>query len=178
MGREARLTSEPDLQAIIQEIQSGARLDYGGELERRKRRQLLDRIERLEEMLSQLTSAHGGIGHNKPPFEVEVGDPAEQIAAIGTVPATVKQELAKPEPDALEVARSALWLQRFGRWLAGKGDTSADEFAKAFGKSFGDWLGKAAVVTVAGGGLAGLVAAIYGVIHAATQWLVTVIWGL
>ncbi len=43
--------------------------------------------------------------------------------------------------------------RQLGRWLAGKGDTVAEEFAKAFGKSLGTSAGVGLVALLIGGAI-------------------------
>lgn len=133
---------EPDLDALMEELKAGRPVLTGSPVEQRRRREILARIEELENELSQLAPDHGGMGHNRPPQDAAV------IAAIAQSAATLRIELAKDEPDVVEVASSGSALRNAGSWLAGKADAFAEEFAKSLGKSLGDAVGKAAGVAV------------------------------
>lgn len=159
---------EPDLQPIIDTLDSGATLTFGEDYERRERQELLGSIERLEEELARFRPVHGGIGHNQPPRDPDKLARAELFELIREGAAAIRTELIKEAPDALIIARSASGLQKIGRWLAGKANTAADSFSKA--------IGTAAAVAVAAG-LSGLSGPIGELVHAAATWLQRVVWG-
>jgi hypothetical protein len=177
---------EPDFDEFVRRLEAGTEPSYGSTLERQERQELIDRIAALEEKLAELTPDYGGIGHNRPPPDSEEAAEgnAEPTAIAAQLPAVVnestsiiKGEVAKESPNAIAVARAGGRLQALWRWLGGKADAAADEFAKAFGKALGDWSGKAVVIAAAAGTLGGVWSALHGVIHAAAQWLQTVTWG-
>ena len=162
---------EPDLEGIIRDLEAGLRPSFGSEAEQQQRQELLARIAALENELAGLRPDHGGMGHNNPP-EDEIGAAASELAdTVAEITEAIKGEVPKDDPDALAVARSASRLQRIARWLAGKGETSAEEFARAFGKSLGAAAGVALVGVV-------LAPAIYAVVRAAARWLAFVTLGL
>lgn len=165
LDEEITRDAQQYLESTIRRLENGAQPRYGSPSELRERQKLLAEIAQLKEELERLRPHHGGIGHNQPP-----PDQRETIANSGIVEWAVEKaeiieiQIAKETPDALEIARSAHWLQQFTHWLAGKADTFADEFARAFGRS----LGKSAGVAVAAGGL---ILALHGVLRSAGDWL-------
>jgi hypothetical protein len=161
---------EPDFEHIIADLEIGISPTYGSEVEKQQREDLLAHIAALENELASLRPEHGGMGHNRPPADEETEAAAEIAGAILADTDAIKNEIAKVEPDALTVAKSASRLQRSLRWLAGKGETAAEEFAKAFGKAAGTAAG-ALVVTLVG-------AAVLGMLGLVADWLGFVTWGL
>lgn len=143
-GEPLTVSVESDLDVFMDELRAGRPALIGSLVEQRRRREILARIEELENELSQLAPDHGGMGHNNPPQDGEAeAQDAAVIATVAEVTTALRIELAKEEPDVIEVAKSGSVLRNVGSWLAGKGDTFADEFAKSLGKSLGDAVGKA-----------------------------------
>lgn len=158
---------EPDLDAIIRSLEGGLKPSYGGNGEVERRRDLLARLDRLRQALTAVTPTHGGLGHNNPPAEEDT----PQVNAIIEVRAAsdvIREELNKPEPDALAVAHATSRLKTSLSWFAKKMDVAAESFAKAIG----DTTGKA-VVAVAGASLVSppFRTLIVDVVNYASQWL-------
>jgi len=86
-----------------------------------------------------------GIGHNQPPpeFALTEVERAETLAAIDAV----RQEAVSPTPSTSRLRTAGQTIARVAgkvaKWIGGKADAAADEFAKT--------LGKAAGVAVVGG---------------------------
>jgi hypothetical protein len=135
------------LEDIIERLKSGAKPSYGDGFEVEQRRAIQNRLEELRVSLSQVTPAHGGMGHNRPPPD-EDSPQAVVVVEIRDAEETIRNELAKPQPNALSVANATLLLKSALGWLGKKIDAAADGFAQAFGKT----LGVAAATTVAAGG--------------------------
>lgn len=78
-----------------------------------------------------------GIGHNQPPldFAITKADKAEALAAI----AAVRQEAVRPSPSNSRLRAAGQTIARVAgkvaKWISGKADKAADEFAKALGKA-------------------------------------------
>lgn len=126
----------------IQEIASeGPGAGLGGEKEKAARDAVLEQIAALKDDLPKPAS-HGGIGHNHPPQEFELqGEELEEAAESLD---KIEAELASDEPNVEAVAQKASFLRKAVGWVAGKIDTTVDEFCKSFGKT----LGAAAAVAV------------------------------
>lgn len=80
-----------------------------------------------------------GIGHNQPPaeFAITENDRAETLAAI----ATVRQETVSASPSTSRLRAAGQTIARVAgkvaKWIGGKADAAADEFAKTVGKAAG-----------------------------------------
>ena len=80
-----------------------------------------------------------GIGHNQPPVEFAIteSDRAEALTAI----ATVRQQAVSAAPSASRLRDAGQTIARVAgkvaRWIGGKADAAADEFAKTVGKAAG-----------------------------------------
>lgn len=143
-GDPLTVSVEPDLDVLMEELSAGRPALMGSPVEQRHRSEILARIEELQNELSQFAPDHGGMGHNNPPQDEEAeAQDAAVITTVAEATTALRIELAKEEPDVIEVAKSGLVLRNVGSWLAGKGDAFADEFAKSLGKSLGDAVGKA-----------------------------------
>lgn len=135
------------LEDIIDRLKSGAKPSYGDGYEIEQRRAIQDRLESLRALLAQVTPAHGGMGHNRPPPD-EDSPQAIVVIEIKDAEETIRNELARPEPNALSVANATLRLKSALGWLGKKIDAAADSFVQAFGKT----LGVAAGTAVTAGG--------------------------
>jgi len=85
-------------------------------------------------VLTKAAPAHGGIGHNKPP----IADDTSQDVALqeaGDAQKTISTEVAKSEPNALEVANATSRLSKVLGWLHRKLDKVADSFATTTGNA-------------------------------------------
>lgn len=159
---------EPDLDKFIERLIEGAQPTYGSRAEVQVREEMAAEIRRLQRELDRLRPAHGGIGHNRPPADLPDAPESEIIVAIAQDAATIDAEVQNANPNALNVATSARRLQRIARWLSGKGDIFAEEFARAFGRS----LGKYGAAAISAGGL---LLMLQGVVRSAGQWLQSVL---
>ena len=121
--REQEEQDEPaeqdTLPQIIERLQAGVKPSYGDAFEVAQRRALLEKLDQFRSALQQITPSHGGLGHNNPPPD-EDGLP--DLQEIREVTQTIQQEVAKPEPDALQVATSTSRLKKLADLLvAGAG---------------------------------------------------------
>lgn len=164
--------SEPQpetLEEIIERLKSGATPSYGDGFEIEQRRIIQDRLEKLRATLAQVTPAHGGIGHNRPPPD-EDSPQAAIIIEIKGAEDVIRDELAKPQPDASSVAKAALLLKSALGWFGKKIDAAADGFAQAFGKT----LGVAAAGAITAGGallIPPLMTLLADIVDHVTRWL-------
>lgn len=159
----------PDLDELTEALEAGRPSLTGNPADLRRREQLIGQIAAMKEQLAALRPQHGGVGHNNPPPDEEG---AETSSVLDIVEETVDHlgiELAKEDPDAVQVGRAGRTLRNAGHWLGGKGDLFAEEFAKAFGKSLGESAGKAFAIA----GLLTLLGTL--VTHVAT-WLQAISW--
>ena len=114
--------------------------------------QLIIAVENAERALQAVpvgnsaeTVAGVGIGHNQPPAEFAITevDRAETFAAL----AIVRQDVMSPLPSTGRIRAAAQTIARVAskvaKWISGKADIAADEFAKTVGKAVG-------VVTIGG----------------------------
>lgn len=80
-----------------------------------------------------------GIGHNQPPaeFTITEDDRAETLAAI----AVVRQEVVSASPSTSRLRAAGKTIARVAgkvaKWIGGKADVAAEEFAKTVGKAAG-----------------------------------------
>lgn len=80
-----------------------------------------------------------GIGHNQPPaeFAITEGDRAETLAAI----AVVRRETVSASPSTSRLRAAGQTIARaagkVAKWIGGKTDAAAEEFAKTIGKAAG-----------------------------------------
>lgn len=124
------------------------------------RREMLDRLNRLEQMIAPLVAQVGMIGHNGPPGPIE--DPAlperepnpeeppltvRDILAVADAIRDIRNEAAAKTPDLAVVEAGRGILARAGGYLLRLCDTAAHEGAKEFGK----WAGRAAAAGVVAG---------------------------
>lgn len=149
-------------------IRESMRPSYGSTEERTFRSDLLDRIGALEAELAKLKPAHGGMGHNNPPEEIET--PSDLIREVKEATTQIREELAQPEPDAGNVLTATKTLNAVVGWVA----TKLNNFVDATVKSAGDTTGKLLAPFIMLGGAAlwvtvtTLLAAVVG---KATGWL-------
>jgi hypothetical protein len=131
---------EVDLDAIVASLEGGLLPRYGDQGDIQRRREVLAPLKRLREALTP-PPPYAGIGHNQPPDdEISISDeppPASLVAQIRDAGDVVQHELAKPQPDALNVARATLRLKTYLGWFAKKIDVAAESFAKEFGGAVG-----------------------------------------
>lgn len=119
---EARAEFEPpELDEIIRALEDGARPHLGDAYEHQGRLVILERVDRLEELLTSLTAGTStpGIGHNNPPTGQNVGLTIDVTVAVEMKEAAgaIRAELAKPAPDTLEVARQTSRLKKLSGLL-------------------------------------------------------------
>lgn len=80
-----------------------------------------------------------GIGHNQPPaeFAITEDDRIKTLAAI----ATVRQQVVSASPSVSRLRDAGQTIARVAgkvaKWIGGKADAAADEFAKTVGKAAG-----------------------------------------
>lgn len=163
---------DPDLDDIIEELEAGAEV-HPDEPGSALRASVLERLDALEAAVAEL--GHGGMGHNRPPEGLEDVEPIppQQLDEIAKDIALIREEIAKPQPDTLGVARRARDFREVGKWLAAKLDLAADEAAKVIGKGVGGAI-------LVGGGIAlgigwhAIAARLAEAAHAIAVWAATV----
>jgi hypothetical protein len=165
---ETRLQSET-LDQIIDRLKSGVKPTYGDDYELEQRRAVRERLDKVKSLLAQVTPAHGGIGHNRPPPDSD-SPQAVVIVELRDAEETINRELTEREPNALEVANATLRLQSALGWFAKKFDLAADSFAKGFGKTLGV-VAATAAVAAAGLKIPSLAHLLAEIIQYVTQWL-------
>ncbi len=159
---------QPDIESIIAALQRAETARYGDVEEKRQRQEILDRLEQLERLLPR--QAHGGIGHNNPPSE-EGGLGSDLVPDIREASAIIREELVKPEPNALEVAKATSRLSAALSWIGKKLDVAIESFSKEVGST----TGKAVGVVLGAYGVDKFAPTIgttlRHVVESATQWL-------
>jgi hypothetical protein len=123
-GQETTAQSE-SLEQIIDRLHSGVKPTYGDGYELEQRQAILERLNSLKSALAQMTPAHGGIGHNRPPPDDD-SPQALALPEIRDAEQTISSELAKAAPDALEVAKATSRLRTALGWIAKKLDKGVD----------------------------------------------------
>jgi hypothetical protein len=109
------------------------------------------------------------MGHNRPPPD-EDSPQAVVVVEIKDAEETIRNELAKPQPNALSVANATLLLKSVLGWLGKKIDAAADGFAQAFGKTLG--VAAATAVTAGGAILFPRIVTLLGeIVDQVTRWL-------
>jgi hypothetical protein len=136
-----------DLHAIIDRLSRGLMPSYGDAYELERRHKILDSLQKLKNALRALTPPHGGIGHNRPPPDENClpGSVVDDVRSAGEV---ISTELAKPEPDALQVAKATSRLQTALAWFGKKANIAVDSFAKGLGGTAGKLTGASLVAMV------------------------------
>ena len=119
--------------------------NYGSAEELEIRRDIQEKIPALMSALPE-TPEHGGLGHNRPPDELQLD--GEQLRSAKKGLKAIDEELAKTEPDIEVVAKSASSLQKIIGWAAKKLDLALDEFCKSFGSELGKWSARAPLAAV------------------------------
>jgi hypothetical protein len=160
-----------ELDFITAQLEGGLKPTYGDRQELAIRETITDLVAQLDQRLRALP--HGGIGHNRPPLD-EGGQQPTAIDEAREAGKVIGTELAKAEPDALQVAKSVSRLRVAGGWLHKKADVGADSFVKAFGTTAG---AAAATATVAAAtyGLAHVADLIRAIAKQVTEWLALIV---
>lgn len=115
----------PDLEPIIHMLEGGDLPNYGDERELQQRQQALADIAALQEAITAVKPAHGGIGHNHPPPDDT--NQLESISQISEAVSNIYYELKKQNPDALEVARSTSNLKKAMGWIGNRANAAVDK---------------------------------------------------
>ena len=160
----------PDLDELTEALEAGHPSLTRNPADLRRREQLIGQIAAVKKQLAELRPQHGGVGHNNPPPDEEEG--AHVSSVLNIVEETVDHlggELAKDDPDAVEVGRAGRTLRNAAHWLGDKGDLFAEEFAKALGKSLGESAGKAFAI-------AGLITLLGTLVTHVATWLQAISW--
>lgn len=166
--RDAGFEAE-SLEQIINRLKSGVRPSYGSSTEREQRNIVLQKLAQLRSSLEQVKPAHGGMGHNKPPPDDDCPQSVVFIE-IHDAEETISRELAKAEPNAIEVANATSRLKKALGWLGKKLDKAVDGFSTALGTAAG--LGLAAIVAASAAKiLPAPIQLITDAIQLVTQWL-------
>jgi hypothetical protein len=161
---------EPDLDAIIGELEAGARPNYGDPAEIEQRQQAINHVDALLQALTQPPPRHGGLGHNNPP-----ADDAPNVTIVAEMRESAGEitgQLSQPRPDALAVAHATSRLKAALNWLGAKANIAADAFAKGFGGAAGNAAGLAVVgLTAAEIVKPGLLTLLHDAVRSVTNWL-------
>lgn len=94
-----------DIEVIVARLQTGLRPRFGDAYELTQRREILGKVSELRKALARVSPAHGGIGHNRPPPD-EDSPQAVIVQEALDAGEVIEQELVRPEPNALEVAKA------------------------------------------------------------------------
>lgn len=126
--REDERPPEPDLDSLVLQLEAGAEPKLGGKYELGLRKEIVDRVEALEEAVRNLASRRpAGIGHNRPPEDEDDDTISEKTKTeLAETAAEIKAELNAPKPDALKVGKLAQTLKAIGGWLCKKLDKAVD----------------------------------------------------
>ena len=152
----------PTLDEIRDRLASGHAPRFGDPVEAEGRQALRNEIGRLRDALEPQSSAHGGIGHNRPPESLSLS--VDQTEEVTEALKELEEESSKDVPDVSAVVESTGRVGKVLGWCGRKLDVSLDSFMKTLGA-----LGAGAVVA----GFAGfpLLEAIARVYRAALKWL-------
>ncbi len=159
----------PDLDELTEALEAGHPSLTGNPADLRRREQLIEQIAAVKKQLAELRPQHGGVGHNNPPPDEEGTETSSVLDIVEETVDHIGIELAKEDPDAVQVGRAGRTLRNAGDWLAGKGNLFAEEFAKSFGKSLGESAGKAVAI-------AGLVTLLGTFVTHVAAWLQAISW--
>jgi hypothetical protein len=131
----------------------------GSDEERSMRVEILQQISAARSEMP-LPPSHGGIGHNHPPEGYELhGQELENAAESLNV---IEVEFANDVPDVVVVAEQTSFLKTALGWVAGKLDTTIDEFCKGFGSTLGKAAGVALPAAILSLPYWGKIAALFG----------------
>ena len=170
-GMEAVEPYEPfpiDLDEVSRRLEAGVRPHYGDDYERRARGRILRSIDELEFELPGNELPGSGIGHNRPPADMKLS--AEEIAETRKLLTEVKLELAKKQPDAVQVARSTGLLKKLSDGLVHNVKLANDAFSTSSGNAAGITVGTAiGSVIVATGAVA--IALLGQIVFDVIEWL-------
>lgn len=162
--------TEPKVDALnkaISDLESGITPNFGDAIDLEYRRIVGSDLDTILRALP--SRALAGIGHNRPPLDNESSaqDAIEEIREAAT---SIKGELAKAVPDAIEAAQSASKLRKVADWIWKKFDTAADAFSKKIGEhaATATVVGATTVITLEWQDLGNLLKSAVG--HA-SQWL-------
>ncbi|WP_316168634.1 hypothetical protein [Bradyrhizobium sp. SZCCHNR3131] len=108
-------------------------------------REMMQRIESLEDALARLSPDHGGIGHNQPPEPIEplpFGDLDRE--AVETALVVLRSQPPEPAQTPQEAVVAANTLLSFGQrlrdYLEKQADIFVTEAVKAAGSEVGKWV--------------------------------------
>jgi hypothetical protein len=170
-GRPDETADQPEaLGDIVGRLEAGVQPVYGDARELEFRKKVIERLDKLEHTLTVGAATHGGMGHNRPPPDID-DQQAQVIKETREAGAAIRRELGKPEPDALQVAKVTSRLQTILGWLGGKVDAMAHSFAEEFGGTFGKLAAAGAVVTIGAIAVPQLRALLAQIVDHVTRWL-------
>lgn len=180
-----RIDDEPDLDDRPDAFDEGDALDramaalsagrqpqYGSPAELALRIQIKEAFDRLEEELPPERPVHGGLGHNMPPVDERFT--AAEIAEIRQSIITVRTELEKSTPDAVEVVKAAGAMKEIAFHAGRISGQAVEEFAKGLGKGAGEEIGKGVGKLVVWGAV-GLALVILNAVHPIMSWLPSIL---
>lgn len=131
----------------------------GSDEEKSMRVEILQQISAARSEMP-LPPSHGGIGHNHPPEGYELH--GQELKNAGESLNAIEVELANDVPDVVVVAEQTSFLKTALGWVAGKLDTTIDEFCKGFGSTLGTAAGVALPAAVLSLPYWGKIAALFG----------------
>jgi hypothetical protein len=122
---EERGSQSETLDQIISRLKAGIKPTFGNAYELEQRRVIRERLDGLRTALAEVAPPHGGIGHNNPPPDEETPQ-SVAVTEARKAEEAISAELAKPEPDALEIANATSRLRTALGWLGKKLDKGVD----------------------------------------------------
>lgn len=125
---------EVDFEALRKNASGGSPAEIGTDEELALRAKILEQIAALKDGLPK-PAAHGGIGHNHPPTEIELHGDA--LSRIEKSLDEIRDELKKISPSIEKIAERASILENSMQWVAGKMELTINEFCKSFGSTLG-----------------------------------------
>jgi putative restriction endonuclease len=160
----------PERIIIDAAITADVRHQFGSAEELAQRRAILARIDALEAEVARLRPAEDR-GHNNPPELLPPEDSAA-VTALEDEAASLKGELAKPEPDVRRVGRTARFFSRFvGAWK--RAQTEAQKFGGKIADKAREKGAELVIASVAGcaANWGHIVHAAEGLAQAIAKWL-------
>jgi hypothetical protein len=140
---------EPIPEPSLDDIPDEAGPVFGTDEDYRARQTVATALDDLQRRLD--TPRPIGIGHNRPPEEIDTEEPSS-AEAFKPVVQELRDEFEKPAPSIPLIKQLAYRLRdgwrSAARWARKKMDMMVDEAAKTIGKRAGDWALAAAAVAI------------------------------
>ena len=128
---EEIISSMPTIEEIEARLKAGVKAHFGSQSEAKKRDALLEEIRALEFLLDSNGPIHGGIGHNRPPDDLQM-----TVDIEGSLRSEIEnlrdqvQMFAPSIPKTLEISKR---IRGFFVWGAKKLEIALDAFMKRIG---------------------------------------------